>query len=85
MAPISASKSMPHFSTGVLAWLKQAMVGITPWLNAANIRLFPFIFFSRLNFRLKGLFEEHAAPMSGFQAKGLFFRLDSCRRNCDDG
>ena len=29
-------------------------------------------FFSRLNFRLKGLFEEHAAPMSGFHKSPNF-------------
>src|SRR5205085_1511767 len=40
MAVISASRSTPK---GVAALLKQAMVGITPWLNAPSNFLVSFI------------------------------------------
>src|SRR5216684_728220 len=43
IAVMRASRSMPR---GVAALLKQAMVGITPWLNAPNTALVCFILVS---------------------------------------
>ena len=43
IALISVSRSTPHSDTGTVALLKQAIVGIMPWLNAPNDFLVWFV------------------------------------------